>query len=187
MNVLPLLLLGGAAAYMVTSGNKKKSVSFIEVSNDCSSIKVMGLPFEELENKAKTLEESGTEEEKQKFKSKFENSLKKFGTEDLELASWFKKYPITSVKDLDGLTMAISQWKYPQCNITDDIRAGTVAFKVFILTFTVVTFYAITNKILTTKDILDGLGDFAGSFGTFPEGTSASIQLPAPLRMVLNV
>lgn len=186
MNVLPLLLLGGAAAYVMTS-SKKKPAPFLWVSNDCSDLKIMGIPFSELEAKAKALL-SESEQKQEEFKSKFDNGLLNFATKDLELGRWFKQEQGITIGDLDDLALAVAAWKYPNCNISEDnVEFGTVQFGIFVVTFSATVVYAITNNIFTAKDILDGLGEMASLYGTFPEGATASVQLPMPLRMALNI
>lgn len=180
-NYLPLLLLGGGAAYLITQGKSKpsKKKQFLTVSDDCTDVRILGLTQEELKKKA----------DDKKFVEKYKGSVETWSKETLDLKGWFDDRPGITVTDLDDLALEIAAWRYPQCNITEDVmgQIDSIPFSIFIAVYAAVVAYAVKNRIVKLSDIMDSLseGVVAGLGPILPEGATGMRQLPPQLQMVL--
>ena len=186
-NYLPLLLLGGGAVYLMTQGKKKKTDAKVNgkpkekppvlwVSDDCTKIKVLGYTPEELKVKAQD----------QEFIKQYKEDINKWSKEILDLEGWFQERPGITATDLDDLALEISMWRYPQCDFSEGMDLDTPAFNLYITTFAAVIAYAVKNRIVALKDVMDTLQEgIVESLGPMaPEGTTAVMQLPPQLEMM---
>lgn len=180
-NYIPLLLLGGGAAYLMTQGKGKgaKQKQFLTVSDDCTDVKILGFTQEELKKKV----------DDKKFVEKYKGSVEKWSIETLDLQGWFEDRPGITATDLDDLALEIAKWRYPQCNITEDAlgQIDSIKFGIFVAVYAAVVVYAVKNRIVSMSDIMNSLGSgtIAGFGPIFPEGTTGATRLPPQLQMVL--
>lgn len=176
-NYLPLLLIGGGAAYMVVSGKKKARAPFLWVSDDCKEVKIFGLKPEQLEEKAQD----------ETLKKKYKGSVQKWGREVLDLEGWFQNRPGIKVGELGEFAREITAWRYPQCDVGDDMQPGSAPFFVYVAVYAAVIEYVLANDIVSVKDALEDLRKgLLGDMVPLPDGVSAAMVHPAAIRMVLS-